>query len=89
MIKPILVHALSDYRLYLEFSDGTNGNVDLSDLAGKGVFVAWNDYRRFEMVRISDHRAIQWNDEIELCCDALYLRLTGKQPSDLFRNLVT
>lgn len=78
MIRPIKVQALPSYRIYLEFSDGTKGEVDLSDLAGNGVFQVWNDYNFFEKVHIGDHREIKWNDEIELCADSLYLKLTGQ-----------
>lgn len=85
MIRPILVRPLPNYRVYLEFSDGAKGNVDLSDLAGKGVFEIWNDYACFEKVQIGDHREIKWNDDIELCADSLYLRLTGKTPEELFK----
>ena len=87
LIKPIRVKALSDYRIYLEFSDGTKGEVDLSDLAGKGVFKAWDDYDFFERVRIGQHREITWDEEIELCADSLYLKLTGKSPEELFPKL--
>lgn len=87
MIKPVLVKALLGYRIYLEFSDGNKGEVDLSDLAGKGVFQVWNDYEFFEKVHLGDHREIKWNDEIELCADSLYLRLTGKSPEELFPKL--
>ena len=87
MIKPILVRPLPSYRLYLEFSDGASGEVDVSDLAGKGVFQAWNDHCFFEKVSLGPHREIRWNDEIELCADSLYLRLTGKSPEDLFPRL--
>ncbi len=52
MIKPVLVKALPGYRIYLEFSDGNKGEVDLSDLAGKGVFQVWNDYKFFEKVHL-------------------------------------
>jgi hypothetical protein len=87
MIRPVLVKARPGYRIYLEFSDGSKGEVDLSDLAGKGVFQVWNDYNFFEKVHLGDHREIKWNDEIELCADSLYLRLTGKSPEELFPKL--
>jgi hypothetical protein len=84
MIRPISVRALPIYRIYLEFSDGTKGEVDLSDLVGKGVFEVWNDYSFFEKVHIGEHREVKWSDEIELCPDSLYLKLTGKSPEELF-----
>jgi hypothetical protein len=87
MVKPLLVRALPNYRIYLEFSDGAKGEVDLSDIAGKGVFQAWNDYDFFKRVHVGSERQIQWDDDIELCADSLYLKLTGKTPEDLFPKL--
>ena len=86
-INPIRVEARPGYRLYLEFADGAKGEVDLSRLAGKGVFAIWNDYHFFENVRIGDHRELKWDNEIELCADSLYLELTHKSPEDLFPQL--
>jgi hypothetical protein len=87
MIRPVLVRALSNYCLYLEFSDGVKGEVDLSDLAGESVFEAWNNQIFFGKVHIGAHREIKWNDDIELCSDSLYLKLTGKAPEELFPKL--
>ena len=87
MIRPIIVKALPNYRLYLEFSDGAKGEVDLSDLADKPVFKPWSDPRFFEKVHIGAHREIKWDNEIELCSDSLYLKLTGKTPEELFPKL--
>ena len=86
-INPIRVEARPGYHLYLEFADGAKGEVDLSRLAGKGVFTVWNDYHFFENVRIGDHRETKWENEIELCADSLYLELTHKSPEDLFPQL--
>ena len=44
LIRPIRIEARPGYHLYLEFADGTKGEIDLSKLAGKGVFQVWNDY---------------------------------------------
>lgn len=87
MITPILVRALPKYRIYLEFSDGTKGEVDLAELAGRGVFEAWNNPGFFDKVHIGSHREVKWDDEIELCADSLYLKLTGKTPEELFPKL--
>ncbi|MDQ3665996.1 MAG: DUF2442 domain-containing protein [Acidobacteriota bacterium] len=87
MIRPTSIRALPSYRLYLEFSDDTKGEVDLSDLAGRGVFEAWDNPGFFEKVHIGSHREVKWDDEIELCADSLYLKLTGKTPEELFPKL--
>ncbi len=55
MFKPVDVRALPHYRLWLRYSDGMEGEVDLSDLADKGVFKLWNDYSAFENVHIGEY----------------------------------
>ena len=87
MLKPLEVKALPGYRLWLRYSDGAEGQVDLSHLAGKGVFRIWDDYRVFEGVRTGEHGEVTWDDEVDLCGDALYLRLTGKRPDEVFTRL--
>lgn len=58
--------------------------VDLSHLAGKGVFVAWEKEGVFAKVQLGPHGAVEWPGDVDLCPDALYLRLTGKQPEEVF-----
>ena len=87
MLKPTSVRALPNYRIEVEFSDGTKGPVDLSELVGKGVFEALKDEEIFAQVHLGPGRQIRWNGEIELCPDAIFLKLTGKTPEDLFPNL--
>ena len=71
MLKPIEVRALPGYRLWIRHADGVAGEVNLSHLAGQGVFAAWLDYHYFESVRIGPGRQIAWGDDIDLCADAL------------------
>lgn len=81
------VKVLEDYKMVLTFADGTRGTVDLSRLAGKGVFAVWNDYDAFREARIGASGELEWGDQIDLCPDALYLQATGKKPEDIFPNL--
>ncbi len=87
MFRPVEVKALSEYRIWLRYADGTEGEVNLSGLAGRGVFALWDDYRAFEDVRIGEHGEISWGDGIDLCPDTLYLRLTGQTPEEVFPDL--
>ena len=89
MFKPIEIKPLEDYKLWVKYDDGVAGEIDLSHLAGKGVFSIWDDYSVFEKVHIGPYGEIAWNDQIDLCPDNIYLQLTGKQPEDLFPNLQT
>jgi hypothetical protein len=81
------VKALSGYRLELAFDDGVSGIVDLSENVGKGVFSLWCDQRAFDQVRIGSSGELIWGDKIDLCPDALYLKVTGKKPEDIFPAL--
>lgn len=83
MIRAIEAEAREGLSIWLRFSDGSAGEVDLSDLAGRSVFRAWDGVGVFEGVRVAPHGAIVWNDQIELCADALYLELTGVRGSHL------
>ena len=82
MIQPTEVEARDGYRIWLRYQDGTAGEVDLSHLAGKGVFKVWDEPGYFEKVHITPHRTIAWDDDIDLCADALYMELTGKSVSE-------
>ena len=37
MARPVAVQALPHFRLWLRYDDGIEGEIDLSDLAGRGV----------------------------------------------------
>jgi len=87
MPKAVEVEALSDYRIWIRFDDGIAGEVDLSHLAGRGVFSLWQDYTAFRGVHLGPSGQIAWSDEVELCPDSLYLKLTGKTPEEVFPNL--
>jgi hypothetical protein len=73
--------------LELSFDTGETGVVDLSSFAGRGVFAAWNQLGVFERVTLTDQGAVEWPGEIDLCPDALYLRMTGKKAEELFPSL--
>lgn len=87
MAKITQVKVLQDYHLELAFDDGVCGVVDLSDLVNRGVFALWGDRHVFEQVRIGSFGELVWGDQIDLCPDSLYLRVTGKKPEDIFPAL--
>ena len=78
MIRPTEVKPREGYRIWLRYSDGATGEIDLSHLAGRGVFKAWNDRACFKTVHIAPAGGIAWREDVELCPDALYMQLTGK-----------
>ena len=87
MAKLRAVAARPGYKLYLVYDDGVEGEVELSHLAGKGVFVAWNDPAVFEAVTVGTHGEIRWTEGLDVCGDAVYLEITGSSVEDLFPRL--
>jgi hypothetical protein len=87
MPRPVQVEARPNYRIFVRYEDGAEGEVDLSHLAGRGVFKAWDDPAFFSAVRIGPHGEIEWKDLIDLCPDAIYMQLTGKTPEEVFPRL--
>lgn len=86
------VEAREGYSICIRYADGASGAVDLSDLADRGVFAAWNDLAFFESVDLTDYRAIAWGEdnEIDACADELHMRFTGKTVEEIiqgFRDL--
>ena len=66
---------LSDYTLYVRFTDGREGAVSLSDLVGKGVFAKLTDQTLFSKAYSTGH-AIAWSDEMEIDANQIYLELS-------------
>jgi hypothetical protein len=65
--------ARPDFRLWVQFADGMEGEVDLSELVGKGVFAAWSDPAIFQAVKVDPEcGTVVWPGGIDLAPDALY-----------------
>ncbi len=59
--------AKPNYRIWIRFNDGLEGEVDLSDLVGKGVFAAWNSIDFFNHVVVDPKTdTVTWENEIDL-----------------------
>jgi hypothetical protein len=82
--KIIHVQIFEGYRLRLVFDNDKSGFVDLSRLAGKGVFAMWLDYEIFQEVRIGSSGELIWDNRVALCPDALYMEATHQRPEDVF-----
>jgi hypothetical protein len=81
------VKVIKNYKLELTFNDGVSGIIDLSDLVAEGVFSVWEDKQLFRNVKIGTAGELIWDGGVELCPDALYLKVTGKEPDDIFSYL--
>jgi hypothetical protein len=78
MYRIVEVEARAGYRIWIRFEDGVSGEVDLSELVGKGVFRSWEDEDEFRKVFIDPETGtVAWPGEIDLAPDALYRDVAG------------
>lgn len=77
------------YQIWICYSDGAAGAVDLSHLVGRGVFKAWKNLTFFRSVHLTANGAVAWDEDIELCPDALYMRLTNKSVEEVMPGIRT
>jgi hypothetical protein len=87
MPKLLEVRPLSQFMLWVRYEDGAEGEVNLTDLAGRGVFKSWEEPGFFQSVTIGAQGELSWGEDIDLCPDAVYMRLTAKTPEEVFPNL--
>ncbi len=87
MPKLAQVQARDAYQLWVRYSDGVEGIVDLSDFAGQGVFALWNDYEEYRKAHVGSSGEIAWNEQVDIDSDAIYHKITGKKPEDIFPKL--
>ncbi|MXZ22079.1 MAG: DUF2442 domain-containing protein [Caldilineaceae bacterium SB0665_bin_25] len=74
----VSIEPLANYRIHLRYSDGIEGEVDLSHCVGTELFAEWDRPGVFEQVRIGDSGEIWWSDMASFCPDSMYMKLTGK-----------
>ena len=87
MPRLVAIEARPPFRLWLRYDDGAEGEVDLSHLITGQVFEPWRDDSFFRSVTIGVHGEASWGESIDLCPDALYLRLTGKAAEQVMPGL--
>ena len=78
MFKIVEARTRPGYRLWVRFEDGIEGEVDLSDLVGKGVFKRWQNETEFHKVYIDPESCtVAWPGGIDLAPDALHHDIAG------------
>jgi hypothetical protein len=78
MRKIVALEVLDNYRVRLSFDDGVEGIVGFSAKPRTGVFAAWRDYEFFPRARIGDCGELVWDEQIDLCPDALWQQVAGR-----------
>ena len=72
------LEARDKYKLWLRYSDGTEGEIDLSDMADTELFSDWQKPGAFEQVKLGKYGEVIWTEDANLCADSLYLDLTNR-----------
>jgi len=75
MPRIVSVKPLDDYRLSVNFDDGTGGVISLRDRLFGPVFEPLRDPAMFQQVVVDEFGAIAWPSGADLAPDALYERL--------------
>ena len=66
------VKPAKDYTLYLWFTNGEEGVLDMKQYLNKGIFQALKDEKMFNTVK-PFIGTIQWANQADLCPDTVYL----------------
>ncbi len=78
MIKIIEIQPLPNYKLHIKYNNGVEGDLDLSEMVGKGVFSNFKDVGYFNNVWIGETGAPTWSGDIDIDIINSYLKITGK-----------
>ena len=68
------VEARQGFKVWIRFEDGVEGEADLSDLAGRGVFKRWTDHpAEFGKVAVDpESGTLIWPGGLDVAPDRLY-----------------
>lgn len=67
---------LDDYKIWIRFVDGLEGEIDLKHLVGIGIYAKWNDKDFFQSVYIDPiSHTLTWDEDLDLCPDQLRKKL--------------
>lgn len=70
----VAVEARDDFKIWVRFEDGVEGEADLSDLAGHGVFARWteNPEEFFQAEVDRESGTVVWPGGLDVAPDRLY-----------------
>ena len=77
ILKLEQIRPLPGNRIYPRYADGAEGDVDLSEVVGRDVFSRLSDPEHFGTVYITESGDMPCGQDLELCADTLYVKLTG------------
>lgn len=80
MHRIVAVTAKESYQIWVRFTDGVEGIVELSPLIGHGVFAQLTDPKHFAQVFVDPvTHTVAWPQGIDLCPDTLYDDIAAQQ----------
>jgi hypothetical protein len=86
MANLIEVKPLKDFKLYLKYSDGTEGEISTSNLRNKKEFESLNDYEVFSQVFVDEKtNDISWKNGLSICKNAAYRQVELKSLMKSFK----
>jgi len=77
--RAISVRPMEGYRIWVEWENGSAGELDLTYLAAHPQFAAWSDRGTFESVRIVGS-SFKWGENMEVCAWLDCQPTRGKSP---------
>ena len=81
------VSAIGKYKLFIKFSDLTEGEYDLNDFAGKGVFKSWDIDNNFFKVSVNpDSGAITWPGDLDIDTINAYCKIKGVEVDEYLNS---
>jgi hypothetical protein len=80
LYRIVTIEPRANFRLFVRFEDGVEGEADLSDIAGRGVFARWTaNPDEFMSVEIDARSgAPTWPGDLDVAPDALYEELAAR-----------
>ena len=81
MLRDVVeVRPLEEYRVFLRFDNGVQGEIDLELLLSPfdGVFEPLRDRARFREVFVDDGGTIAWPNGADLAPEILYSKVSGR-----------
>jgi hypothetical protein len=84
-LKIILAEYVDQYKIRVNFNDGTEGEVDLEDDLNKykdTKFYALTSVENFKNFKINDNGDLEWYNGWDYCKDTIYMKLKGVNVED-------
>lgn len=85
-VVPVIdVRPAGDWRIWVKFEDGVQGEVDISSLRGKPRFLPLEDEAFFNRVHVHpDEKVVSWGADMEIGPVGMYDMLARKpEPSNV------